>query len=78
MNGHVSDPFYDAYEPLEKDEDFHHSHHLPLPELAARVSAKVHRFLKQHPKDEQTRNVQEQTKISLDAIKQALERYEYE
>src|ERR1700761_1756318 len=77
MNGHIPNHVYDAQSHLENAEHFLHSHHLPLPELAARISAKVHRFLQQQPKDEQIRNVQEQTKISLDVIKQSLDRYEY-
>jgi hypothetical protein len=76
MNGHFNRHVADFDSDLDNGSSFTDPKPLPLPELTARINAKVQRFLKQTPKDEQTRHVQEQTKISLEAIKKALDRYE--
>lgn len=48
---------------------------LPLPELCARVHARVESFLNKEPKTERMRGTQAQTRISLAVIEEALERY---
>jgi hypothetical protein len=50
---------------------------LALPDLCAHINAKVTAFLDLEPKDEATKRVQEQTRISLHVLDEALKRYEY-
>jgi hypothetical protein len=77
LNGHIDDPIGDISADFEADDRFLAPDHVPLPELTARINAKVQRFLRLQPKDKQARRVQEQTKVSLNVIKEALDRYEY-
>lgn len=49
---------------------------LPLAELCTHINAKVTAFLETEPKDEAMRRVQDQTRISLNVIDEALKRYE--
>lgn len=48
---------------------------LPLPELCARIHARVTAFLDDEPKNDQIRAVQEETRTSLKVIEEALGRY---
>jgi hypothetical protein len=50
---------------------------LPLSEICARVRERVDAFLAEEPATEQLRSVQEQTRISLGVLDEALRRYKY-
>jgi hypothetical protein len=76
MNGHVDHTIGDVSVDFEERDDFLAPDYVPLPELTARINAKIQRFLRLQPKDKQVRKVQEQTKVSLNVIKEALDRYE--
>jgi hypothetical protein len=76
MNGHSTTDMDTLESSLDSEDDFLVPGQMPLPKLAARINAKLQRFLSQQPKDEQMGNTQKQTKISLDVIKEALHRYE--
>lgn len=70
LNGSSANETYD-------DSPFLPDEQLSLPDLCARIHRKVHVFLATPPRDEQMRSVQEQTKVSLGVIEDALKRYEY-
>ncbi len=46
-----------------------------LPELCARIHEKVEAFLNAEPRNERLRAVQAQSRISLDVIEEALQKY---
>ena len=46
-----------------------------LPELCARVHARLEAFLHAEPASERLRHVQDQSRVSLKVIEEALERY---
>lgn len=77
MNGNVGDVGVDYSDShLDKEEPFLPQRNIPLPDLARRIGSTVHRFLKSKPRNDQIKAVQEQTKISLKVISEALDRYE--
>lgn len=47
----------------------------PLPELCARIHKKLESFLSAEPRNERTRAVQAQSRISLKVIEEALQKY---
>lgn len=49
-----------------------------LPELCAKVHARLHAFLTAEPSTERLKNVQNQSRLSLQVIEEALERYSLE
>jgi FAD synthetase len=51
------------------------SEQLPLPELCARIYARVAAFLEEETGNESIRSAQVQTRISLEVIGEALSRY---
>lgn len=52
-----------------------HDSPLTLPELCAKIHAKVDAFLKRETKIERLRSVQRQSKLSLNILEESLERY---
>jgi hypothetical protein len=76
MNGHIDHTIGDISADFGEYDDFLTPDYVPLPELTARINAKIQRFLRLQPKDKQVRKVQEQTKVSFNVIREALNRYE--
>ena len=50
---------------------------LPFPDLCAKIHARVTAFLEEPDVSDRAKGVQQQTRISLDIIKKALDQYRY-
>lgn len=50
---------------------------LPFPDLCSRIHARVQAFLDEHHDSDRLRSLQAQTRISLDVIADALDKYKY-
>lgn len=74
-NGHN---YGNGHKSAERTDDtpFLPEEHLSLPDLCSHIHMKVKTFLDTTPKDDQMKRVQEQTRISLNVIAEALKRYE--
>jgi FAD synthetase len=78
QNGHPPSPPPSNQTPTPFTDPLLPPTQLPLPELCARIYDRVTAFLAEDATTEHLRSAQEQTRISLKVIEDALKKYRYE